>query len=369
MQVKFFDWQLQFKSYEKEYMDIIHSVLSNGHYIMCDEHDQFEKELAEYVGVKHAIAVSNGTESLMMCNKAIGMKAGDEVITVSHSFVATSAAIRFLEGKPVFVDITEDRNINVDFIEQAITEKTIAITPTQLNGRVVTNMDKLIQISQKYNIPIIEDAAQGLGSLYKGKMAGTFGLAGSFSFYPSKVLGSFGDAGAIVTNDDEFAHKLRLLRNNGRDTGLDVEAWGINTRMDTIQAAILSFKLRKFPDWIKRRREIAKLYHEGLTDVIELGLPPAPVENGEHFDIYQNYEIEAENKEKLVAHLKENNIGTIYQWGGKAIHQYFPEEFTGVHLPRTEEFFKKCLLIPMYPELSNPQVEYVIDQIRGFYGY
>jgi dTDP-4-amino-4,6-dideoxygalactose transaminase len=367
MKVKFFDWQLQFKSYEKEYLEIIHKTLSNGHYIMCDEHDEFEKEIAKFIGVKHAIGVSNGTESLLLCNKAIGLKENDEVITVSHSFVATSAAIRFLGAKPVFVDILNDRCMDVSQVEGKITSKTKAIVPVQLNGRVCSNMDKLVEISRKYSIPIIEDAAQGLGAKYKGKMAGTFGLYGSISFYPSKVLGAFGDAGLIVTNDDDYAHKIRLLRNNGRDTGTDVEDWGLNCRLDTIHAAILSFKLKMLPGWLKRRREIAALYNEGLKDIPQIGLPPAPVENGDHYDIYQNYEIEAENKENLVKYLSQNEIGTIYQWGNKAIHQYFPSEFKDVKLPRTEEFFKKCLLIPMYPELTNDQVSYVIDKIRKFY--
>lgn len=367
MRVKFFDWQLQFKSYEKEYMEIIHKTLSNGHYIMCDEHDNFEKEIAQYIGVKHAIGVSNGTNSLLLCNKAVGLRPGDEVITVSHSFVASSAAIKFLGAKPVFVDILDDRCMDISQVESKITKNTKAITPVQLNGRVCSDMDKLVDISTKYNIPIIEDAAQGLGAKFKGKMAGTFGLYGSISFYPSKVLGAFGDAGLIVTNNDEFAHKIKLLRNNGRDTGTDVEEWGLNCRLDTIQAAILSFKLNMFPDWIKRRREIAAIYHDGLKDIEQLILPPPPVENGVHYDIFQNYEIEAENKEKLVEYLSKNNIGAIYQWGGKGIHQYFPDEFKDSDLPRTDAFTKRGLLIPIYPELSNEQVYYVIKIIKEFY--
>jgi len=216
-------------------------------------------------------------------------------------------------------------------------------------------------------LALIEDSAQGLGAKYKGKMAGTFGLAGSFSFYPSKILGAFGDAGAIVTNDDNFAHEMRAMRNNGRDGGLEVDSWGLNTRMDTVQAAILSFKLKLFPNWIKRRRSIAKMYHEGLKDVKELILPKPPVENDDHYDIFQNYEIEAENRDGLERFLKDNEIGSIRQWGGKAIHQYFPDEFKGLKLQRTEQLFRGELLIPLYPELRDDQVNFVIEKIREFY--
>jgi len=224
-----------------------------------------------------------------------------------------------------------------------------------------------VDISNRYNIPIIEDSAQALGARYKGQCAGTFGFSGNFSFYPSKALGAFGDAGEVVTNDEETAEKIRALRNHGRIKGTEVMMWGLNCRMDNLQAAILDVKLKKLPKWIERRREIAKMYQEGLCEVKEIKLPPPPVENEEHYDIYQNYEIEAERREELMVYLRNKGIEVVIQWGGRAVHQFPALGLGDVHLPRTEEMFKKALLLPLYPELTDEQVRYVVHSIKEFY--
>jgi dTDP-4-amino-4,6-dideoxygalactose transaminase len=365
--VKFFDYPLQYKAYEKEYLETIQDVLSRGAYILCEDLEKFEKNLAQFVGAKYAIGVSNGTDAILLSLIAAGIKPGDEVITVAHTFVATVEVIKFLGAKPVFVDIADDHNMDVDLVEEKITESTKAIIPVQLNGRICSKMDKLVEISNRYNIPIIEDSAQALGARYKGKCAGTFGFSGNFSFYPSKVLGAFGDAGAVVTNDEETAEKIRALRNHGRIKGTEVMMWGLNCRLDNLQAAILDEKLKKLPKWIERRREIAKMYQEGLCEVKEIKLPPPPVENGEHYDIYQNYEIEAERRDELMVYLRNKGIEVVIQWGGKAVHQFPALGLGDVHLPRTEEMFKKALLLPLYPELTDEQVRYVVHSIKEFY--
>jgi len=365
--VRFFDYPMQFKIHEKEYMEIIKDTLSRGAYILSEDLKRFEENLAKSVGTKHAVGVGNCTDALLLSLHAAGIGHEDEVITVSHTFVATVEVIKFLGAIPIFVDITDDHNMNVDFVETAITPNTKAIIPVQLNGRICTHMDKLVHIAIKHNIILIEDSAQALGAQYKGKGAGTFGLSGCFSFYPAKLLGTFGDAGAIVTDDPEFAEKVRMLRNHGRGKGTDINVWGLNCRMDNVHAAILNFKLKRLPDWIKRRREIAGMYHNELSGIKELVLPPPPADDGEHYDVFQNYEIEAEKRDKLIAYLKENGIEAVVQWGGKAVHQFEALGLNHMKLPRTEQLFRKALMLPMYPELKDEQIKYIIHKIKDFY--
>ncbi len=365
--VRFFDYPIQFKIHEREYMKVIQDTLSRGAYILGEDLDRFEENLANFVGTKYAVGVGNCTDALLLSLYAAGIGPGDEVITVSHTFVATVEVIKFLEATPVFVDIIDDHNMNMDLVETAITQNTKAIIPVQLNGRICTNMDKLVDIAKKRNVVLIEDSAQALGAKYKGKGAGTFGLSGCFSFYPAKLLGTFGDAGAIVTDDAEFAEKVRMLRNHGRGKGTDINLWGLNCRMDNLHAAIIDFKLKRLPDWIKRRREIASMYHNELSSIKELKLPPPPVEDGEHYDVFQNYEIEAEKRDELIAYLKENGIEVAVQWGGKAVHQFEALGLGYISLPRTEQLFRKALMLPIYPELQNEQVRYIINTIQDFY--
>jgi len=365
--VRFFNYPAQFQKQSEEYMKIIKEVLYRGSYILGEELERFEENLANFVGTKYAIGVSNCTDALLLSLIAVGISKGDEVITVSHTFVATVEVIKFLGAEPIFADITEDHNMDVESVEKIITPKTKAIIPVQLNGRVCSRMDKLIEIANKYNIFVIEDSAQALGAKYESKNAGTFGITGNFSFYPAKILGAFGDAGAIVTNDKEIAKKIRKLRNHGRDKSAEVELWGLNCRMDNLQAAILDYKLQFLPDNIKKRREIAMLYHQGLSDVEQLRLPPSPSEESKHYDVFQNYEIEAENRDNLMNYLRKHGIEVGVQWGGKAVHQFSSLGLDGVRLPRTEEVFKKALLLPIYPELEDWQIEYVIEKIKEFY--
>jgi dTDP-4-amino-4,6-dideoxygalactose transaminase len=365
--VRFFDYPMQFKILEREYMEVIQETFSRGAYILGEDLKRFEENLANFVGTKHAVGVGNCTDALLLSLYASGIGHGDEVITVSHTFVATVEVIKFLGATPVLVDITDDHNMNVDLVEAVITPKTKAIIPVQLNGRICTNMDRLVDIAKKHNIIIIEDSAQALGAQYNRKSAGTFGLSGCFSFYPAKLLGAFGDAGAIVTNDSEFADKVRMLRNHGRGKGTDINLWGLNCRMDNVHAAILNFKIKLLSDWIKRRREIASLYHNELSSIKELKLPPPPVVDGEHYDVFQNYEIEAEKRDELIAHLKENGIEVAIQWGGKAVHQFGALGLEHIGLPNTDQLFKKSLMLPIYPELHDNQISFVVGTIQEFY--
>jgi dTDP-4-amino-4,6-dideoxygalactose transaminase len=239
--------------------------------------------------------------------------------------------------------------------------------PVQLNGRTA-NMDRLGAISRKHGVPLVEDAAQGLGSRFRGRYAGTFGSFGTFSFYPAKLLGCFGDGGAVVTNDSKLADQLALLRDHGRNADGEVVGWGTNSRLDNLQAAVLDFKLKTFEDDLERRRQVALLYDRGLQDVRELVLPPALGADADHHDVFQNYEIEADSRDELKQHLQGAGVRTIVQFGGKAVHQHQGLGFEGVKLPITGRLYRRALLLPMNTTLSDNDVLYIVDQIRTFYG-
>lgn len=365
--VRYVNYPRQFRNFEKEYMGIIREVLSKGDLILRKQLETFEVNLAKFCGTRYAVGVSNCTDALYLSLYAAGIGRGDEVITVSHTFVATVAIIHHLGAKPVFVDITDDHNMEVNQIEQAITPKTKAIVPVHLNGRICSEMARMVEIARRYNLIIIEDAAQALGATFRGKKAGSFGLTGCFSFYPAKLLGAFGDGGAIVTDDEELAKTARVLRNHGKTDGGEVSRWGFNCRMDNLQSALLDFKLGQLPAWINRRREIAGIYHRVLSGVKGVLLPPGPGNDAEHYDVFQNYEIEAENRDELVRHLNRKGIEIMLSWGGKGVHQFTALGMNNCTLSRTEEFFKKCLMLPMYPELEDEQVIYVGESVREFY--
>lgn len=368
VKVRFFDYPLQFSIHEKEYMDIIRRTFSRGAFILGEDIARFEENLAKFVGAKYAIGVGNCTDALLLALMAADIGPGDEVISVAHTFVATIEVIQHLGAKPVFVDIADDHNMNVNLVEAAITSRTKAIMPVQLNGRICTSMDNLVKIAEKHKLMILEDSAQAVGAMYKGKCGGTFGLAGAYSFYPAKLLGAFGDAGAVVTDDKEFADTIRMLRNHGRGKGTEINRWGLNCRMDNHHAAVLDYKLKFLPEWIKRRRMIAKSYHDNLSKIDALRLPPPPKERDDHYDVYQNYELEAEQRDDLLFYLREKKgIEAVIQWGGKAVHQFEPLGLSHIKMPRTEKLFRESMMLPLYPELKDDQIEYVIRSIREFY--
>ena len=363
--VRYVNYPLQFSNMESEIMETIHTVLKNGDLMLRQQLRDFETNLAAYVGVKHAIGVSNCTDGLFLVYRALGIGPGDEVISVSHTFVATIAAIHHTGATPVLVDIGDDHNIDVSKIEAAITPKTKAIVPVHLNGRL-SQMPEIMALAQKYGLIVIEDSAQGLGASLEGIKGGAWGAAGCFSFYPAKLLGAYGDGGAVTTNDDVLAERLRRTRDHGRTTG-GIGEWAFNCRLDNLQAALLDLKLARLPAWLERRRELAALYQEELSEVEELRLPPAPVTGGRNYDVYQNYEIEAQNRDALVAYLREQGVETMLSWGGKGVHQFEALNLGHLSLPRTEQLFAGVLMLPMFPELTDEEVRYVGQSVKGFY--
>lgn len=364
--VPFFNYPAIFAQHETEYMEILRDVLGRGAFIMQKDLLEFENRLAGFLGIRHAIGTADGTMALLTGLLAAGVGKGDEVILPSHTFVATVAAVYHTGARPVLADCGSDHLIDPDSVASLVTPRTKVLMPVQLNGRTA-DMDRLEAISEHYQLKIVEDACQALGSTYKGRFAGTFGKAGAFSFYPSKTLGCFGDGGALVTNDDSIAEKVRLLRDHGRNEAGEVECFGFNARLDNIQAAILDYKLKGYQEIVDRRRAIARIYRERLREMEEIILPPGPDDDPDHFDIYQNYEIEAENRDGLKAYLAEYGVGTLVQWGGKAIHQFERLGFADCNLPMTERLFQRALMLPINISLRDEDVQYVCDCIRAFY--
>jgi dTDP-4-amino-4,6-dideoxygalactose transaminase len=213
----------------------------------------------------------------------------------------------------------------------------------------------------------VEDAAQGLGSSFKGRRAGSFGIAAAFSFYPAKILGCLGDGGAVVTDDERIADRVRLLRDHGRDEKGEVQLWGYNSRLDNLQAAILDYQFQNYQGIIERRRALARVYHSELAGLTQVRLPPGPDGDPDHYDVYQNYEIEAERRDQLRSFLRERGVGTLVQWGGKAVHQ-FPALGLKASLPATEALFQRCLMLPLNLTITDDDVRYVAGAIREFYG-
>jgi len=363
--VPFFNYPNVFTRFEKELTEIMLKVCRSGSFIMQKELEDFEKNLTEYTGSKYTLGVANATDGLIIALRAANIGRGDEVIFCSHTMVATAASIAMVGAIPVPVEVGHGCTIDVNSIEPAITSRTKVIIPTQLNGRVA-DMDTIISIAKMHDLLIIEDAAQALGAKYKGQYAGTFGFASAISFYPAKVLGAFGDGGAVLCQDQKTYERLYRLRDHGRGLDREIVEWSGNTRLDNLHAAILDFKLQHYQEDITRRRRIAAIYQEQLGDIPELSLPPSPDDNDDYFDIYQNYEVEADDRDGLQTYLKENSVGTLRQWDGKAVHQW-PKLGLNISLPNTEKFFMRCLMLPMNMALSNDDVYYVCDKIRDYY--
>jgi dTDP-4-amino-4,6-dideoxygalactose transaminase len=365
MNIPFFNYPDLFTLHSAELTDVFQTVAGRGAFIMQDDLARFEQRLVEYTGVKYALGVANATDAMQLLLKAGGIGEGDEVLFCSHTMVATASAIKFTGATPVPVEAGADHLMDVASIESAITPRTKAIMPTQLNGRVA-DMDAILAIADKYNLQVYEDSAQALGAKYKGQSAGSFGMGGCISFYPAKVLGCFGDGGAVLTNNKEIYETIRLMRDHGRGEDGNVSLWGYNSRLDNLQAAILNYFFDDYNIIVERRRVISSLYASGLQSVEELVLPPAVNADSDHFDIYQNYEIEAPRRDALKVYLADAGVGTLIQWGGRAVHEFKDLGFTQ-SLPFTESIMRNGLLLPINMSITDKEVEYVCKAITEFY--
>jgi dTDP-4-amino-4,6-dideoxygalactose transaminase len=363
--VPFFDYPRLFLSEEQELMAIFRDVGLRGAFILQQDLARFERRLADYLGMEFGVGVGNATDGLLLSLRALDLEPGDEVIFCSHTMVATAAAIHFAGATPVPVECGPDHLIDPESVALAVTSRTRVILPTQLNGRTA-DMHALAAIARHNGLQIVEDAAQALGSRFRGQPAGSFGAAGVFSFFPAKTLGCLGDGGAVVTNSEDVHRRVLELRDHGRGTDGEIVSWGLNSRLDNLQAAILDFRLGSYAVAVDRRRTLACLYESRLGAIEQLKLPPGPAADGEHFDVFQNYEIEAERRADLRAFLKGREIGTALPWGGKAVHQWQRLGFK-TDLPFTETVFERVLLLPLNLSLTDDHVSYVCDAIEAFY--
>lgn len=372
MKIPFFRYPHVFAQQREAVERALIAAAESGAYILQADLRQFEEELATFCGVGAgcAVGVGNATDALELSLRVAGIKAGDEVLLPSHTFVASASAVIMVGAAPVFVEVGADHLMDPSDVEHRIGKRTRAVMPTQLNGRTA-EMDCIHEVAERHGLTVLEDSAQGLGSRFRGRMAGTFGVAGVYSFYPAKVLGCLGDGGAVITNDAGVAETVRELRDHGRNeqTG-DIVRWGRNSRLDNIQAAVLRVKLLHLAEEIETRRRLARQYHERLQHIPQLTLPPPPDDapHAQHFDTFQNYELEAENRDGLRAHLSAQGVGTLLQWGGRAVHQ-FPALRIDQSLPRTERIMARSLMLPMNTSLTTDEVDYICAQIARFYAH
>jgi dTDP-4-amino-4,6-dideoxygalactose transaminase len=365
MAVPLIDLKRQYTPIKDDVENAVKTVLDHGHFILGPELKKFEAEVAEYCHIKHAIGVASGTDALLLALRACGVEPGDEVITSAFSFFASAGVISRLGARPVFVDIDPDTfNIDPDLISAAITDRTKVIMPIHLFGQCA-DMDPILEMAGKKGIKVVEDAAQAIGSQYRGRDAGTLGDAGCFSFFPTKNLGCAGDGGMVVTNDDETAELLRMLRVHGGRSEYYHEIVGYNSRLDTLQAALLSAKLPYLKAWTEARRKNADRYDEALKD-LPLKTPKAMPWA---YHIYNQYTIALDRRDELMEWLKERQIGhKIYYPVPFHMQKCFGDlDYSAGDLPQSEKAAASVVSIPIFGEMTEAEQGEVIDSIRGFF--
>lgn len=366
--VPFVDVPAHFQSIEGEVMEVVRNVIMRGNLILRDELREFEAQIAALVGTRYAVGVNSGTDALHLTLRALGIKHGDEVVTVSHTCVATIAAIVHSGATPVLVDVADDFNMDMAKLEATITPRTRAIVPVHLNGRAC-DMARLDDIARKHGVPIVEDCAQALGAQFATRMVGSFGSAGCFSLYPFKMLGAFGDGGIVTTNNPALAKTISRLRDYGedRETG-EVLYFGFNSRLDNVHAAVLNVKLKYFPAWVERRRKISRLYQAGLSDLPQIVLPHF---QGEAWsDVYMNYAVRAERRDELASYLKSVGVEPLTPISlVTPVHRHKALKLGHFFLPVTDRIAREFLYLPISPELTDEQIGYVVQCVRGFYQY
>lgn len=366
MKIPFVDLKAQYNSIKIDIDAAINNVISETAFIGGKYVEKFENEFAALYGVKHCIAVGNGTDSLYILMKMLGVGIGDEVITVANSWISSSETISQTGAKPVFVDINPSYySLDETRLEAAITSKTKVIMPVHLQGQMC-NMDVIMAIANKHNIYVIEDCAQSHFSEFGGKRAGTFGIAGSFSFYPGKNLGAYGDAGCIITNDDQLAQRCKMYARHGALKKHQHEIEGVNSRLDGLQASILCAKLPYILNWTDRRIENAELYTKYLWDIPQISIPEV---RGNTKHTFHLYVIRTENRDKLAEFLKAKGIETAIHYP-VALHNMKAYEYLlydSNTFPVANKYQDKILSLPMYPELTENQIVYIAQMIKHFF--
>ena len=361
--MQFIDLKAQQDRVREQIDDNIRKVLDHGKYIMGPEVCELEEQLADYVGVKHCIGVSSGTDALLIAMMALGIEPGDEVITTPFTFFATGEMIALLGAKPVYVDIdAKTYNIDAKQIESAITSNTRAILPVSLYGQC-SDMDEINAIADRHGLPVIEDAAQSFGATYKGKKSCALSMIGCTSFFPSKPLGGYGDSGACFTNDDELAMAMREIRVHGQERRYHHSRIGVNGRMDTLQAAILLAKMEIFPEEVRARQEVGAKYTEKL-DSLYPGRGPivSPYIEAVNTSVYAQYTIQVRNRPRIQNHLEKSGIPTAVHYPLSLNRQ--PALAYEQELPVCEEITGRVLSLPMHPYLTDGDIDRVIGELK-----
>jgi dTDP-4-amino-4,6-dideoxygalactose transaminase len=372
LNIQMVDLKSQYMKIKPQVDQAINDVLSSTQFINGEHVKSFQNELAAYLGVKHVITCANGTDALQISMMALGLKPGDEIITPSFTYIATTEVIGLLGLKPVFVDCdAENFNISVDEVEKAITKKTKAIVPVHLFGQA-SDMKSIMSLAKKYNLFVIEDNAQAIGSDYLGfnqlQKTGTIGNIGCTSFFPSKNLGCFGDGGAMMTNDDELAEKLRMIANHGQSKRYYHDIVGCNSRLDNIQAAVLRIKLKELDQYILNRQKAANYYDQNLKDLDQLTLPYRNLDSNHVFHQYTLKLDDSIVRDELIQYLADKNIPAMVYYPIPAHRQKMfskiPNSYGNMKV--TNWLTSRVFSLPMHTELSTLQQDYIIENISNF---
>jgi len=362
--VPYTDFRAQNAGVREDLRAAFDGVLDSGQYIQGPNVSGFEREFADYVGAPFATGVANGTCSLHLVLRSMGVGPGDEVITAPNSFFASAAAIALVGATVVFADVAEDGNINPDAVEAAVTGRTRALMPVHLTGRPV-NMVRIQEVANRHDLAILEDAAQAVGSTFHGQRVGSWGHAATFSLHPLKSLHAFGDAGIVTTQDEQVVQDVALRKNHGLVDRGTCATWSFNCRLDEVQAALLRVQLADLDDRIAERRRLAHRYHELLGGIVEV-----PVERIGEFHTYQTYMIQADRRDELQVHLRANGVEAVVHYPVPLHLQPAAEELGYVKgsFPVAEKRSERILSLPIFPGMTDAQQDIVAAQIHAFYG-
>ncbi len=369
MNIPLLDLKAQYQSMRSEILAAIEATCDDQGFILGPRVVALEQAVAKYVGSAHAVGVASGSDALLLALMALGVKAGDEVVTVPFTFFATVGAISRLGAKPVFVDIRPDTfNLDPALLERALTSKTKAIIPVHLFGQCA-DMDAINQIAKRRKIGVIEDACQAIGAARDGKRAGVLGDLACFSFFPSKNLGGFGDGGMVTTNDKGLAESITMLRVHGSRVRYVHEAIGINSRLDALQAAILLVKLKRLDQWAEGRRRNAARYERLFADAKLSERVTLPTVEAKSFHVFNQFTVRVQKRDELRAYLKDKGVGTevYYPLPMHLQNCYRDLGYQKGAFPQSERAAEEVLSLPIYAELTDEQLQYVVQSIADFY--
>lgn len=367
MNIPFVDFSEQYQTVKDEVEIGLKSIFEKGNFILGEEEKVFEEQFARFCGTKHAIGVNSGTDALYLALSALDVSAGDEVILPTFTFIATALAVSYTGATPVFVDIEEDTyNLDPSLLESLITPKTKAILPVHLYGQPA-NMDEITAVAKSNGLAVVEDAAQAHGALYKERRVGSLGDAACFSFYPTKSLGAFGDGGMVVTDDDAVFKKIMMLRDYGRTDRYNHKIKGFNSRLDTVQAVILSEKLKHLDEWNSLRRDHARQYEKLLAGVSGI---QTPVTKNDRTHVFQTYAVRLKNRDAIEAALKERGVGVLIHY---PIPVHLQEAYAELghktgDFPVSEAVAGEVLSLPMFPHMTGEQIQTVCSHLKELLG-